>query len=799
MFHRLSGRLPTVPRIAPAAGGLFLSGRLGQSRVAAGLHTATDWNRRPRKGPAPHRTTRTDTHPYWRAPHSIVRMSSTRSTTSSSSSAHHPRDAAGKESPQQQPEQEEAKQQDRTPSYIAMQQYGQAGRRIHYTIEEQTNADAAASSSSSSSAAVWSPLTSHRLTPKNSESSDSQAKQKLLRAFFNRSASSGGLGDVLCSPRFYPLASLLTYFLPANYPDSVNSYYLTYSKWVFVGSILGTASSVLSMQCLLVSLGLGAAAMPVSAAINWVLKDGLGQLGGMLFASVVATRFDMSPIRYRLLSAIMLDASVLLEIFTPLVPALFLPLASLANIGKNIAWLGASASRAAIHRSFLKRENLADITAKAGSQTILASLLGTALGIGLSFGMGQNVPMILACFLVLSAGHIMATYRALKRVVINHLTEARVNTLAVHYLASPSTGGKYAEVLQLLPPPSALQRTEPLFWMQGQPKEMVKQEVERSSPSSSSSSSSSDNESLLHKKPSEADEPAPPPSSLFPPSWPESSVDLEPRFERMVECVVRQPDMHLEGKEGRTMDATQAYNAWLKQFDDLPFVASLQVSTDPRDVKRWTGSLSWIAQQQQFWKRSVQKMPGQRDEEEEWREDERYTQVPVDLPEESVSTSRPHLHIRLCYKASASPDDILQSMLYLAEMRQQWQKLQQETNVSATSSDLVKGVRAAHLHALTLLSNDLIKTVVLPNEHAPPAEPAKDANSSAEASSDASAEREEREKERREKEANKYKPMRSSAFVATLRASGYATENHFVQDHNATRITLATSTKGVEV
>ena len=38
----------------------------------------------------------------------------------------------------------------------------------------------------------------------------------------------------------------------------------------------------------------------------------------------------------------------------------------LYNIGKNISFLAASASRAAIHKSYAKHENLADITAKTG-------------------------------------------------------------------------------------------------------------------------------------------------------------------------------------------------------------------------------------------------------------------------------------------------------------------------------------------------------------------------------------------------------------------------------------------------
>ena len=44
-------------------------------------------------------------------------------------------------------------------------------------------------------------------------------------------------------------------------------------------------------------------------------------------------------------STVALQASTMLEVITPLVPALFLPLASISNVGKNVAWLAGSATR----------------------------------------------------------------------------------------------------------------------------------------------------------------------------------------------------------------------------------------------------------------------------------------------------------------------------------------------------------------------------------------------------------------------------------------------------------------------
>jgi len=242
---------------------------------------------------------------------------------------------------------------------------------------------------------------------------------------------------------FTPLAGLLQHMLPKGYPHSVSAPYAPYSQYTFVQCLASTASGVLSMQCLLFAVGLGQPlAVPAAAAVQWVMKDGLGQLGGMLFASYVNVSFDSDAKRWRMIAAMLLDGSVLVEMCTPLVPALFLPLASAANIGKNVAWLSTSASRACIHRSFCREENLADVTAKSGSQAIAASLFGTALGIGLSYTVGTAVLPLLGAFAVLSCLHLGSTYISLRRVPLNTLNDQRGERVMLSYCTDgrvPST------------------------------------------------------------------------------------------------------------------------------------------------------------------------------------------------------------------------------------------------------------------------------------------------------------------------------------------------------------------------
>ena len=116
-------------------------------------------------------------------------------------------------------------------------------------------------------------------------------------------------------------------FFPAGYPGSVKEGYLQYVQLSVAGAVASSAGSVLSMQALLHAVGLGSGAIPMAAALNWVIKDGIGQLGGVIFAATVNTKFDGDPKRWRMVSSLALDTACMLELLAPAVPALFIPMA----------------------------------------------------------------------------------------------------------------------------------------------------------------------------------------------------------------------------------------------------------------------------------------------------------------------------------------------------------------------------------------------------------------------------------------------------------------------------------------
>ena len=183
----------------------------------------------------------------------------------------------------------------------------------------------------------------------------------------------------------------------------------------------------------------------MAAALNWVLKDGLGQLGGMAFTasafslyfiySLVNSRLDADSRGWRILAAWLLEISTWLEVLTPLCPRYFLLFATLANIGKNISWLAGSATRAGIRYGFVNAHNMGDLTAKEGSQTVAITVFGTFLGIMLSNLIGPgHMEYVLLSSLCISSISLFSIYRSLHCVslpTLNYQVIAEVENEAI--------------------------------------------------------------------------------------------------------------------------------------------------------------------------------------------------------------------------------------------------------------------------------------------------------------------------------------------------------------------------------
>ncbi|XP_020232519.1 protein root UVB sensitive 4 [Cajanus cajan] len=160
-------------------------------------------------------------------------------------------------------------------------------------------------------------------------------------------------------------------------PRRVAGNYVEYVKWKLLHRVFSSALQVLATQAMFAAMGVGfSSSLPSAAALNWVLKDGLGRLSRCIYTASLASAFDTNLKRVRFTTSVLFVASIGLELLTPAFPQCFLLLATIANISKQISLACYLATRSAVHQSFAIGNNLGEISAKAQIQTVCFDILG---------------------------------------------------------------------------------------------------------------------------------------------------------------------------------------------------------------------------------------------------------------------------------------------------------------------------------------------------------------------------------------------------------------------------------------
>lgn len=89
---------------------------------------------------------------------------------------------------------------------------------------------------------------------------------------------------------------------------------------------------------MLYAIGLGKGAIPTAAAINWVLKDGIGYLSKIMLSNF-GRHFDVNPKGWRLFADLLENAAFGLEMLTPAFPHHFIFIGAAAGAGRSAAAL----------------------------------------------------------------------------------------------------------------------------------------------------------------------------------------------------------------------------------------------------------------------------------------------------------------------------------------------------------------------------------------------------------------------------------------------------------------------------
>ncbi|KAL9190253.1 hypothetical protein ACHAXT_007464 [Thalassiosira profunda] len=298
-------------------------------------------------------------------------------------------------------------------------------------------------------------------------------------------------------------------------PEGVSNTYYTFMRWRILQRFVNANVHVIGTQSLLMGLrgmqrsgavgtavssaAKGGAALGAAAATNWVLKDTLGKVVRMAWASKMGRKFDPDAKRWRFRASLIYALGNGLEVSTYLHPQYFLVLAMLANSCKQMSMLTSSATRNALYNSFRNvdapsnaggasratnstaansrrgsggSENIGDITAKGEAQIAVVDLLGIASGICLSRAVGVNVQNVLGVWIVLQMMEIFCMYYEMRSIVYKTFNFERMYTVLGKLLqeegddgmngSDAKTGGKY-KFTGHIPTPEEIAAKEKIF------------------------------------------------------------------------------------------------------------------------------------------------------------------------------------------------------------------------------------------------------------------------------------------------------------------------------------------------
>lgn len=235
-------------------------------------------------------------------------------------------------------------------------------------------------------------------------------------------------------------------------PKKVSENYMDYVKWKLLHRVFSSALQVLATQAMFRAIGIGySRSLPSAAALNWVLKDGLGRLSRCIYTASLASAFDTNLKRVRFSTSVLFSLSIGVELLTPAFPKYFLLLATMANIAKQISLACYLATGSAVHRSFAIADNLGEVSAKSQIQTVCFDNLGLLLAalLNILFKNNQRLQAALpfVIYPIFSAIDLFGIYQGLKHVHLQTLTKDRLeiilNTwIVLGYVPSPAEVSK---------------------------------------------------------------------------------------------------------------------------------------------------------------------------------------------------------------------------------------------------------------------------------------------------------------------------------------------------------------------
>ncbi|XP_063974066.1 RUS family member 1 isoform X2 [Diachasmimorpha longicaudata] len=233
-------------------------------------------------------------------------------------------------------------------------------------------------------------------------------------------------------------------FLPEGFPDSVHPDYVPYQIWDTVQAFASTILGTLTTHSILIGVGVGeSTATPLAATISWILKDGAGMIGRILFAWWNGSQLDAQCKKWRIFADVLNDIAMGIELLLPYFSKTSTTFILCATTSmKSIVGVAGGATRAALTQHQALNNNLADVSAKDGSQETFVNLVASFVGIFILNSLHDSVTGGFLLYIVLVIIHVYANYSAVRALRFNSLNEDRLALLLHNY-------ARYGRILEV--------------------------------------------------------------------------------------------------------------------------------------------------------------------------------------------------------------------------------------------------------------------------------------------------------------------------------------------------------------
>ena len=157
-------------------------------------------------------------------------------------------------------------------------------------------------------------------------------------------------------------------------------------------------------------------------------------IGQIFFTWSRGSDLDHNCKKWRLFADLLNDLATLIELTAPLWTSGVQLALCLASVGRSLVGVAGGATRTAVTQHQARDNNISDVAAKDGSQETLVNLAALVINLAVLPLLGDDMMLTWIMFLLLTALHVFANFRAVKSLRFRTLNQQRALILLREFL-----------------------------------------------------------------------------------------------------------------------------------------------------------------------------------------------------------------------------------------------------------------------------------------------------------------------------------------------------------------------------